>query len=67
MGGLLLLILFVCVYFLPYINAVIRKHSKAPAIMIINLFLGWTLIGWVLVFAWSTTENNQNKTTVGGE
>jgi hypothetical protein len=48
----------VCVqlYFLPAINARKRCHPNTAAIFVINLFLGWTLLGWVGALAWSCTE-----------
>jgi hypothetical protein len=45
----LLLVAFV-VYWVPTIVAVVRRNhvpSVAP-IVVINCFLGWTLIGWVV-------------------
>lgn len=56
------LILFLCgglfslmFYFLPTFIAMMRRHPNAVAILIINLFLGWSLIGWVVSLAWSFT------------
>ncbi|MDR3449638.1 MAG: superinfection immunity protein [Alphaproteobacteria bacterium] len=38
-------------YFAPYIVATQRCLKDASSIGVINLFLGWTLIGWVLSLA----------------
>lgn len=35
------------VYFLPTLIAAIR-HSNAGSVFILNLFLGWTFVGWVV-------------------
>lgn len=59
--GLITLIIIICVYFLPYMVAQKRKHSKSQAILIVNLFLGWTLIGWVVALAWAFAENNKKS------
>lgn len=40
-------------YFLPYIIARYRKHKDATAISVVNLFLGWTFIGWVVALVWA--------------
>ncbi len=40
-------------YFLPSIEAHQRKHENAQAILLINLFFGWTLIGWVFSLVWA--------------
>jgi Superinfection immunity protein len=46
---------FVGVYFLPTIIATCGSHHQRRPIIIINLFLGWTLFGWVGAFAWSAS------------
>jgi len=33
-------------YFLPAIIAAVRHTHNAMGILVLNLFLGWTLIGW---------------------
>ena len=48
-------------YFIPLIVASARKHSKIAAIGVVNIFLGWTFIGWVIALAWACTENNQKS------
>lgn len=59
--GLLLLAVIFIIYFFPYINAKSRKHSKTEGIALLNLFLGWTLLGWVGALIWSVSENNNKK------
>lgn len=43
------------IYFLPAMNARGRRHQNTSAIFVLNLFLGWTLIGWVAALVWSFT------------
>lgn len=31
------------------------------AIFVVNLFLGWTLIGWVVALAWAVTKPTQGR------
>jgi hypothetical protein len=51
-GGLLAsFIVAACLYFLPTIIAVARKVRNQGSIVVINFFLGWTLIGWVVALA----------------
>lgn len=55
-GGVVLLVLVVLAgYFLPTIIAAARHHHNAGAIFVLNLFLGWTFLGWVLALVWSAT------------
>jgi hypothetical protein len=46
--GILIVIGF---YFVPTIVAVVRKVTNQGSVAVINLFLGWTLIGWVVALA----------------
>jgi hypothetical protein len=55
MGTLLLIAL--PIYFIPAFVAGGRHHKNGLAIMMLNLFLGWTFIGWVIALVWACTEN----------
>jgi hypothetical protein len=44
-------------YFLPTIVAVVRKVPNIGSVIVINLFLGWTLIGWVVALAMAARSN----------
>jgi hypothetical protein len=52
-GGLLLLGLLLWLYLLPWWVAKGRKHPNVYSIAVVNVFLGWTFIGWVICLAWS--------------
>ncbi len=43
------------IYFLPSIVAYRRQHHNTMAIFILDLFLGWTFLGWVIALVWSST------------
>lgn len=45
------LLLVAAAYFLPTLVAVMRSVPNAGSVVVINLFLGWTLIGWVVSLA----------------
>ena len=45
----------VAVYFIPNFVATARKHQNANAIFVVNLLLGWTIIGWVVALVWALT------------
>jgi hypothetical protein len=38
-------------YFVPSIVAVARKVTHQGSVIVLNLFLGWTFIGWVVALA----------------
>ena len=39
------------VYFLPWLVAVRRDSDKVYPVAVINLFFGWSLVGWVVALA----------------
>lgn len=43
----------VCLYFLPSIEASLRSHENKTSVVMLNLLLGWTFIGWVVAYIWS--------------
>jgi hypothetical protein len=53
-------------YLLPFAVAVGRGRTNTPAIFILNLFLGWTLIGWIIALVWACAhdEVRSNRVTV---
>ena len=40
-------------YFLPAIIAFARNKRDTASILLLNLFLGWTAIGWVIALVWA--------------
>lgn len=40
-------------YFLPSIIALARSKHDLTAIVLLNFFLGWTMIGWVVALVWA--------------
>ena len=52
-----LIVLIFLLHFLPAILAHVRRHRQSAAITLINLFLGWTGLGWVLAFFWAWSPN----------
>jgi|SRR5208282_1861885 len=53
---IVLLLVAACFYFLPCGVALLRRHHNAGAIVALNLFLGWTLVGWVVSLVWALTN-----------
>jgi len=54
-GGGWLLLFLIGLYFLPSIVG--SRHHNASAIFILNLFLGWTFLGWVIALVWACTKS----------
>jgi hypothetical protein len=53
----------ILLYFLPGLIASNRRHHNALAIGVFNLFLGWTVLGWVLALVWSLMAVNEKVTS----
>lgn len=57
MGTIILLILALFFYFLPsYIG---RNGKNSAAILALNAFLGWTILGWVGALVWAISTANE--------
>lgn len=65
-GGewLFILLLFFPLYFLPAIIAKARKNSNTTGIFVLNLFLGWTFIGWIAAWIWAFSSGSKQSPTV---
>ncbi len=50
-GGAVVFLVALGFYFLPTIVAMSRKVTNTGSVFVINFFLGWSLIGWVVALA----------------
>lgn len=48
-------ILALVIYFVPTAVALSRNCKARTGIEVVNLFLGWTFVGWVVALAWAAT------------
>ena len=44
-------------YFLPSIIALARSKRDLLAIFFLNLFLGWSVIGWIVALVWAAKSD----------
>lgn len=49
----------IVLYFCPALIAFSKKHTNRVAIFIINLFLGWTIIGWVIALVMTVMKEKE--------
>ena len=47
------LLILAVIYFIP--TMVGWNHRNVTAIILLNIFLGWTFIGWVVALVWAAT------------
>ncbi|MGN0538395.1 MAG: superinfection immunity protein [Candidatus Fimenecus sp.] len=62
--GTILLFLFIGIigflfYFLPSILGFVRHQPNKTAILILNIFLGWSFIGWIVALVWAFKKEAQ--------
>ena len=41
------------IYFIPYFIALCKNHKQILPIFLLNLFGGWTLLGWLIALIWA--------------
>ena len=58
-GGFLHIVTILAIgfYFLPSIVAHFNRKKNLNAIILANLFTGWTLLGWVITLIWATLKD----------
>lgn len=65
MDSLIIILVFLAagaVYFIPTIAGWYKRN--VTAIFVLNLLLGWTLIGWVVALAWACTEDSETQVVI---
>lgn len=59
-SGVMIAALFAqLIYLLPAFLAYGRIHPQRHAILVINLFLGWSVIGWIAALVWSVSSSRE--------
>ena len=53
--------LLITIYMFPAYFAQSRGHRNSDSIATFNLFLGWTLIGWVGALIWAQNDFDRSK------
>ncbi len=51
------LLIPVLLYFLPTIVASVRRSHHGMLIFLLNLFAGWTVIGWIAAMIWAVLSS----------
>lgn len=57
----------IALYFLPLIVAWLRGHHNKASIFLLNLFIGWTVIGWIVALIWSASAIKMKSATLPSE
>jgi hypothetical protein len=59
MLGMLVIFAGIGLYLLPTLIAIGNRHTHTASIAVINIFLGWTFLGWVICASWAVSQNNR--------
>ena len=54
--GLLFFIVVPVLYLLPIYEATNNDHPSTTSIALVNILLGWTLLGWVTALIWAVNK-----------
>ena len=55
-AGFVIIVAILAFYFVPAVIAKIRNTAHQSAIFAINLFFGWTVLGWIAAVIWAVVE-----------
>lgn len=58
---LFLIVICLAFYFLPTLIAASRNHHQWGTIFVVNIFFGWTFVGWVVALAWSVSASRNRS------
>ncbi len=58
-----LAVVLLVIYFIPWGAAVTNGRKDVLSIFILNLFVGWTVIGWVLALVWACLPERKKHDT----
>lgn len=57
---IVLITIGVILYFLPTVIAILRHRVNTGSIFVLNLFLGWSVIAWVISMVWALSKDHIN-------
>jgi hypothetical protein len=58
-GALILIGFGLAFYFLPAMIAATRRVEHSGGIFAVNLFFGWTVLGWIAALIWAVVEKRE--------
>ncbi len=63
-GMLILLFVVLGIYFLPTTIAMMTGSSLVAAVFVVNLFLGWSGLGWIAALVMAVLPKQKNQTII---
>ena len=59
--SVIILLVLVVLYFLPSIIAWDKNRQKFAPILVTNVLLGWSGLGWVIALIWAFNSNGKSN------
>jgi hypothetical protein len=59
----ILAVFFGGAYFIPASIAFYRGHQSVLGVFLLNFFLGWTFVGWIVALVWAMSGKPQKAQT----
>tara|TARA_Y100000768_G_C23439360_1_gene434168 strand:- start:60 stop:296 length:237 start_codon:yes stop_codon:yes gene_type:complete len=61
---LLIFIILLCIYYIPFLIAEVRKIKNKTSVFWLNTFFGWSIIGWLVLIFYSSLINKADSVSV---
>jgi hypothetical protein len=62
MLSLVIILIGLVVYFAPTIAAQASKSKRTQGVFVVNLLLGWSVIGWIVALIWAVGSDKKEET-----
>lgn len=57
MSTFIFAVIIIGLYFAPSCIAAYYKKRNSTAIFLVNLFFGWSIIGWIVALVWAASKD----------
>ena len=61
---LLTVTILLCIYYIPFLIAEVRKIKNKTSVFWLNTFFGWSIIGWLVLIFYSSLINKADTISV---
>ena len=58
-------IILIVLYFIPFIIATVRGVNNSMSVFFLNLFLGWTVVGFFVLIFYASLTNVKSTESIG--
>ena len=55
------ILLFLGIHFLPTFVAFVRQQKHAVLILVLNILVAWTIVGWLVLLIWAAVGEERGE------